>query len=205
MIKSTAKAVVLGSALTAFSLVHTWQGIDSAYRGFPFRFMNVIPGESYQNSAGQGTDLWCFLGYRPLMADWLIWTALALASLRFVKGTVSALFGVAAIYCVWGFLHWQRYHDYFGWTDWLIVGLSASIYLLLGLHARRSRLIASLIGVGLYVSLVAFQAFQSLDLLLSGLVFKVPMAILLFLAVLFTLRHQAPNQTVQATAAAPGS
>jgi hypothetical protein len=192
--KSILKAVALGAALTAFSLVHGWMGIDSMFRGFPFWFMNVIPGYTYANSAGPGTDVWFFRGYGPLIANWFIWTFLAWACLRLLKGTASALFAVAAIWCVWGFLYWRRCHDYFGWSDWLLVVLSVGIYLLLGIHARRSRLAAAFIGAGLYASLVTFQAFQSVDQLMGGLIFKMPIAVLLLLAVMFAMKRNHTNQ-----------
>jgi hypothetical protein len=78
-------AVLLGAALTALSLLHGWLAIDSIFRGYPMSFVNVIPGASYSNSAGEGRDIWSFIGYKPLVVDFLVWTAVACVPLSALK------------------------------------------------------------------------------------------------------------------------
>jgi hypothetical protein len=193
MMQPAVKAVALGLALTVLSLLHRG-GMDWIYRGFPFFFVSVYQSDlvtSYQDPP----IIWRFLGCRPLIADWLIWTGIACVCLRLVKGTASALIGVAAIQCAIGFLQWWNWGDYFGWANWLIVTFTVSIYLLLGIHARRSQLAAAFIGAGLYAPLVALQAYQSVDQLISDLILQIPIAVLLLLAVLFALRRKGKGAT----------
>jgi len=202
--KPVLKAVALGAAWTAFSVLDGtgWDWMFS-YRGLPFRFV-----ERYESDVVIGYQdphvVWRLLGGGPLIADWLIWTAVAWVCLRLVKGTASALSGATALYCVWGFLHWQKVGDYSAWADWLIVASSVSTYLLLGIYAQRARVAAAFVGAGLFASITAFQAFQDGGLVMSGIIFKLPIAVLLLAAVWFALRHQTPNKALQAAAAAPG-
>jgi hypothetical protein len=191
MMKSALTAVVLATAMTALSLSHRWQGIDSTFRGFPFLCVNVISGDSYQNSAGPGTDIWRLVGYGPLVTNWFVWMLLSTVSLRLVKGTASALVSVAAIQCAMGFLQWWKQREYFNWTTSLIVSFTVGIYLLLGYYARRSQIAAAYVGVGLYAALLGYQAYHGLVYLLNDLVFQVPTIVLLVLAVLAALRQQA--------------
>jgi len=105
--------------------------------------------------------------------------------------TVSALLGVSAIQIVVGFLGWSVYRDSFGWLDWIIM-FSGAIYIALSITARRLRLPSALIGAALYIGFLAFQAFRSADLLMTGLIFKVPIVILLLVAVASALRRLTP-------------
>ncbi len=159
-------------------------------------FVNVIPGDSYQNSAGQGTDIWSFLGYRPLIMDWLIWTVVSGACLRLVKSTTSALFGVAALHCFASFLDWWKWRDYFTWLTWVSIAFCVGIYLLLGILACRSRLLAALLGLGLYAALLAIPALSSTALLPTGLFWKIPTVALLFAALLFAFPRQLARRLV---------
>lgn len=163
--------------------------MDGTFRGLPFFFVSAYQSDvvtSYQDPP----MIWSFLGCRPLISDWLIWTSLACVCLRLVKGTASALFGVAAIQCASGLSQWWRWRDYFGWANWLLVSLTVGVFLLLGIHARRSQLAAAYIGAGLYAPLVALYAYWSVDELVGDLIFQIPVAALLLIAILFALRHQ---------------
>ena len=51
---------------------------------------------------------------------------------------------------------------------------------------------SALIGAALYIGFLAFQAFRSADLLMTGLIFKVPVVILLLVAVVSALRRPTP-------------
>jgi len=98
--------------------------------------------------------------------------------------TASALFGVAGIQIAiagidW-FLHGGQF-DRFGWIDWLIT-FSGAIYIALGIAACWSRLPAAFIGSVLYA---AFFVGIS-DLLI---VFKIPVVILLLVAVVSALKR----------------
>ena len=103
--------------------------------------------------------------------------------------TASALFGVAAIQIFiagmdW-FLHGEQFGG-FGWIDWLIT-FSGAIYITLGIAARWSRLPAAIIGSVLYA---AFFVGIS-DLLI---VFKIPVVILLLVAVVSALKRPAAEK-----------
>jgi hypothetical protein len=97
--------------------------------------------------------------------------------------TATALLGVAAIQIVVGFLGWSVYRDSFGWLDWIIM-FSGAIYIALSVAARWLRLPAALIGATFYAAFLAFQAFRGIDWLMSGLIFKVPVVILLLVSAL---------------------
>ena len=75
--KLALQAVGIGAVLTACSLFRGWIAIDSMRRGFPLWFVEVFPGSSYSNSAGEGKDIWHFRGYEPLLVNLLVWSAVA--------------------------------------------------------------------------------------------------------------------------------
>ena len=103
--------------------------------------------------------------------------------------TASALFGVAAIQIFMAGMNWFLHggqFDRFGWIDWLFP-FSGVIYIALGIAARRIRLLAAIIGVVLYA---AFFVGIS-DLLI---VFKIPVVILLLVAVVSALKRPAAEK-----------
>ena len=105
--------------------------------------------------------------------------------------TASALFGAAAIQILAGLFTWGLYGELlrrFQWPDQLFV-LSGGFYVLLGFAARWMRRSAAMVGAALYAILLAHQAFRSIDLLKSGPLFKVPVALLLLVAVGSSLRR----------------
>jgi hypothetical protein len=102
--------------------------------------------------------------------------------------TGSALFGVASIQTVVGYLGWSMYRDQFGWFDW-VIAFSAGIYVVLAIAAHWYRLAASVMGAAFYVAFLVFQGIRSVDLLMADLIFKVPVIILLIIAVVFALRR----------------
>jgi hypothetical protein len=104
--------------------------------------------------------------------------------------TASALFGVAAIQILVAGIGWFLYSAQFGWIDWLIT-FSGAIYIALGVASRWIRLPAAVIGSVLYAAFLAFQASRSSDLLMSGLIFKIPVVILLLVAVVSALKRPA--------------
>ena len=102
--------------------------------------------------------------------------------------TASALFGVAAIQIVTGAIGYFVYSGEMGLLD-RIISFSGVFYIALGIAARWVRLPAALIGAVLYAAFLAFQASRSMDLLMTGLIFKIPVVILLIVAVVFVLRR----------------
>ena len=108
------------------------------------------------------------------------------------NATASALLGVAAIQIVVGFLGWSVYRDRFGWLDWVIM-FSGAIYIVLSIAARWARLPAAVVGAALYATFLLFQASRSVDLLMTGLIFKIPVVILLLVAILSALRRSAAS------------
>ena len=105
----------------------------------------------------------------------------------------SALFGVAVLQGFVGLLGWFTFSPQFNWFDWLLT-FSFAYYLLLGILARWARLPAALLGAIPYAALLALQATQSLDFLLTGLLFKIPVIILLAVATIFALKPVPKSQ-----------
>jgi hypothetical protein len=102
--------------------------------------------------------------------------------------TASALFGVAAIQILVGALGYFLYSGEMGLLD-RIISFSGVFYIALGIAARWVRVPAAVIGAILYAAFLAFQASRSMDLLMAGLIFKIPVVILLIVAVVFALRR----------------
>lgn len=103
--------------------------------------------------------------------------------------TASALFGVAAIQILVGGLGWYLYREKFTSLDW-IVAFSGGIYIALGIAARWFRLPAAVVGAVLCAAYLIFQASHSIELLMGGLVIKIPVVILLIVATVSALRFQ---------------
>jgi hypothetical protein len=102
--------------------------------------------------------------------------------------TASALFGVAAIQILIGAIGYFVYSGEMGLLD-RVISFSGVFYIALGIAARWVRLPAALIGAVLYAAFLAFQASRSMDLLMAGLIFKIPVVILLIVAVVFALKR----------------
>jgi hypothetical protein len=101
--------------------------------------------------------------------------------------TASALFGVAAIQILIGAIGYFLYSDEMGLLD-RIISFSSVFYIALGIAARWVRLPAAVIGAVLYATFLLFQAFHNMALLATGLIFKIPIVVLLVVAVVFALR-----------------
>ena len=97
--------------------------------------------------------------------------------------TASALFGVAAIQILIGAIGYALYGRVMGMLD-LVISFSGIIYIILGIAAKWARLPAALIGAVLYAVFLLYQAFRGMDLLMSGLIFKIPNVVLLVVAVI---------------------
>ena len=93
-----------------------------------------------------------------------------------------ALFGAALGQSFLGVVGWAMNRLSFGWQDWLF-SLSGGIYFGLGFAAGWMPRRASLAGAGLYAVFLAVQVLQSVAALKSGLVFKIPIALMLLVAV----------------------
>ena len=105
--------------------------------------------------------------------------------------TASALFGVAVIQLLVGFFGYFLYGGQMGLFD-RIISFSGLIYIALGIAARWIRLPAALIGAILYTAFLIFQASRSVDLLMTGLIFKIPIIVLLVVAV-FSASKRSPT------------
>lgn len=116
--------------------------------------------------------------------------------------TTSALFGVAVIQIAVMGIAWVIHGDAALWQQMglvdKVITYSGGIYLVLAVAARWVPVPAAVIGAVLYAAFLALQASRSLDLLTTGFIFKVPIVILLVLAVVFA--WQRPP-----TAPGPGS
>jgi hypothetical protein len=106
------------------------------------------------------------------------------------KHSVSAaLFGVAAIQGVVGLFGWWIHGAFFEPIDWVIT-FSFAVFVGLALLARRAKIAAAVMGAGLYVVFLSYQGLVSTELLKAGLVFKVPICLLLVGAVIVALRRK---------------
>jgi hypothetical protein len=101
--------------------------------------------------------------------------------------TASALFGVATIQILIGAIGYFLYSGEMGMLD-RIIAFSGVFYIALGVAARWARLPAALAGAALYLAFLLFQASRSMQLLMAGLIFKVPIVVLLVVAVVAALR-----------------
>ena len=101
--------------------------------------------------------------------------------------TASALFGVAAIQILVGAIGLFLYGGELGLLD-KVIAFSGGIYIALAIVARWLRVPAALVGAVLYAAFLVLQASRSMDLLMSGLIFKIPVVILLVVAVVSALR-----------------
>ena len=104
----------------------------------------------------------------------------------------SALMGVALIQAVVCFLGWMTYGPTFTPIDWLVT-FSFILFGGLALWARKARVPAALCAAGLYGVFLLWQATCSMELLKAGMIFKVPIVILILVAVAlaFTSKKQA--------------
>ena len=100
----------------------------------------------------------------------------------------AALFGVAAIQGVVGLFGWWIRGPFFEPIDWVIT-FSFALFVGLALLARRAKVAAAVTGIALYVLFLVFQAFVSAELLKAGLVFKVPICVLLVGALVFAFKQ----------------
>ena len=105
----------------------------------------------------------------------------------------GALIGVGAIQGVVGVLGWTLYGLNFGALDWIIT-FSFSAYIVLGIVARWLPIPASLVATVLYSAFLGFQAYRNPDLITAGLVFKVPIVVLLLVAVVFSFGQRSPAE-----------
>lgn len=99
-----------------------------------------------------------------------------------------ALLGAATLQSFLGFVGWAMNSYSFGWLDWLF-SLSGVFYFGLSFVARWLPLPATLLGAGLYAVFLTLQVLHSVAALKSGLIFKIPVASLLLLAVVAALWH----------------
>jgi hypothetical protein len=104
------------------------------------------------------------------------------------KNPVSAaLYGVAAIQGIVGVLAWHVYTPETATKVWTIT-ITFAIFLCLGILARWARTPAAVAGVILYGLFLVLQAATSMELLLSGLIIKLPIVILLVASLVSALR-----------------
>jgi hypothetical protein len=107
------------------------------------------------------------------------------------NATASALFGVATLLIFWGAIGWFIYSAELNWLGMLLC-FSGFIYIVLGIVARWVRLPAALVSVILYMAFLVFECYLSVnhgeDLVMTGLIFKIPIVILLLVAVVSALR-----------------
>ncbi|MCB1279137.1 hypothetical protein [Prosthecobacter sp.] len=106
--------------------------------------------------------------------------------------TTSALFGVAIIQALIGFVgylsfDWRR----FTWFQWAIM-LSAFLYIALGIAAKKHPRLAVGLGIGFFVAYLLAQALIHPPLVFAGLIHKIPVSVLLL-----TGLDQALRQTVR--------
>jgi hypothetical protein len=107
----------------------------------------------------------------------------------------SALLGVAAIQGIVGLMGWWMYSWQFRPIDWLVT-FSFAIYGALAIWARWKPTTAALNGMLLYGAFLALQGLTSVKLLFTGLQFKVPIVVLLLVALCAALWQRTHPATV---------
>ncbi len=104
--------------------------------------------------------------------------------------TSSALFGVAAIQALIGFMGWLGMDwKKFSWMQWTLM-LSAFIFAGLGILAKKFPLLAIGLGGGLFLAYLLSQAAVSFALLTSLLVYKLPVCGLLMIGLVHALKNR---------------
>ena len=83
---------------------------------------------------------------------------------------------------------WWLYSPEFGPLDW-VVTFSFLIYIALGVWARWQPVAPTVIGLLLYALFLGWQALMRPDLLTVGLIFKIPIVLLLITALVLALRN----------------
>ena len=97
--------------------------------------------------------------------------------------TASLLFGVAAIQLLVALFLWSIHGPQFQWIDWAY-SLNFLIFVALGIWARWLPAAAAAVGFLLYAFYLGMQAAASLEVLRSGWIFKLPVAVLLTIALI---------------------
>lgn len=95
--------------------------------------------------------------------------------------TSSLLSGVAVLQLLVALFIWSIHGSTFGWIDWAF-SLDFLVFVGLAIFARWLPAIAGIIGFLLYASYLGTQATVSLEVLRSGWIFKLPVAVLLTIA-----------------------
>jgi hypothetical protein len=113
-------------------------------------------------------------------------------AIRYDKNvTVSALFGAATLLICWGVINWFITGFELNWLGMLLC-FSGFIYIALGVLARWVRLPAALVGATLYAAFLVFECFlgvnHGVNLVTEGFFFKIPIVILLLVAVVSALQ-----------------
>ena len=104
--------------------------------------------------------------------------------------TASALFGAAAIQMVFGLLALVFFSGsvQFDWLDRVSI-FGGVVFIPLGIIAHWFPRSAALAGAGFYTAFLAAQASRSFSLLMSAYPFKIPVVILLLVALVCALRR----------------
>jgi hypothetical protein len=116
-------------------------------------------------------------------------TAQRKATASRIGSASSALLGAAAIMATVGLIRWWIYAPEVGSPNWY-VNFGFIFFIILGVLARWTPVRASLLAIALYAGFLSWQAWLSLELLMTGLSFKVPVCFLLLLAAGLATRQQ---------------
>jgi hypothetical protein len=99
------------------------------------------------------------------------------------------LFGAAAIQALLGLLLWGIYGPEFTPADW-VYSFSFVIFVLLGILARRARIAAAVTAGALYGTFLLLQAASGMEFLKSGIKFKIPIVVLLLIALVVAFKRK---------------
>jgi hypothetical protein len=105
----------------------------------------------------------------------------------------SALLGVAVIQAIVGFLAWYIYNPALFSVTGMIIS-SFAFFTLLAILARIKPVIAAVTAILLYGCILLLQAIIDVRALMSGLVFKIPILLLLLIALVSALRKKQENE-----------
>lgn len=99
----------------------------------------------------------------------------------------AALIGAGAIQGLISLLAWGIHGPNFELADWLIISIFA-VFFGMGILARWVPLPAALLAAVVYGMFLTWQAQINVKLLTTGLIFKVPVVLLLLAALFFAFR-----------------
>jgi hypothetical protein len=104
-----------------------------------------------------------------------------------VGTAASSLFGAAAIQATVGLLYWFAFAPRLGSVEWYVC-FGFVIFVILGIIALSTPVFGASAGLAVYSGYLTWQALMRPELVTEGLIFKVPVLLLLLLSIVLAFR-----------------